>query len=114
MSVLKFRVRAALIALAMLVASPHAARAETTFLKCGQNTFAIDTTKQTVNGYPATVTPLAIDWERSNNVGDVQHHIDRTNGTYTSYGVYHSAHGDKPFPPDTYSCAKISAPATKF
>jgi len=106
----------ALVALAVLAASSHAARADTIFLKCGtMNMVAVDLTKHTVDDKPASITPISIDWENANKDGDVHLHIDRTAGTLTISGTYYTQNGNIPIPsgsPDT--CTVSSPPSTKF
>lgn len=108
--------RAALLALALLVASPRIAQAETIFLKCGpMNILAVDLTNQTVDNKPANITPIAIDWINANQYGEVHLHIDRAAGTLTMSGTYFRSNGNIPIPhvaPDT--CTAVSAPSTKF
>ena len=102
--------------LATVLAAASPARAETIFLKCGQmNLLAVDLTNHTVDGKPADITPIAIDWHNANQYGDVHLHIDRTAGTLTMSGTYFRPEGNIPIPqgvPDT--CTAESAPATKF
>lgn len=96
---------AALVALVMLAVSSQAALAETIYLKCGSfNPLVIDLTKQTVNSYPANITPLSIAWDQNNQAGNEHYEIDRAAGTLRMSG----------FVPGTDTCTKISAPATKF
>src|SRR5271157_591995 len=74
MSFLKLngRICVTLAALAMLAASPQAARAETIFLKCGSwDVAAIDLTNRTVNNIPADITPVSIDWDKVSKGGGV-------------------------------------------
>jgi hypothetical protein len=115
MSVLKFNIRVALVALAMLGASSQVALAETIFLKCGESTFSVDLKKGTVDNTPANITPLAIDWANVNQYGDIHIHIDRAAGTLTESGTYHTQSGDIPMPPPApVTCTKSSATSTKF
>jgi hypothetical protein len=94
-----------LASVALLAAPCSSARAETIYLKCGQyNPFAVDLTKQTVNAFPARITPIAIDWDQSNQYGTQHLHIDRSTGILTMSG--HIS--------DTESCNKIDQPTTKF
>ncbi|HTW34633.1 MAG TPA: hypothetical protein VMD53_08445 [Rhizomicrobium sp.] len=91
------------------------AKAETIFLQCGSmDVMAVDLTNKTVNGKAATTSPMAIDWDNVNDVGDVHLHIDRTAGTLTISGTYYRSDGNVPIPSSTYNCAIVNAPATKF
>lgn len=106
----------ALIALTIAPLCATAAQAETIYLKCPSNmefTNVIDLTNHTANGLPAVITPLAIDWDINNNIGDIHYHIDRAAGTETATGIFHLG-GDRPAPASTYPCVSVSAPATKF
>jgi hypothetical protein len=95
----------ALVAFALLAATCPPARAETIFLKCGSfNPFAVDLTNQTVNAFPATITPIGIDWDQNNQYGNQHYHVDRSTGILTMSGHVRG----------TDTCSKISAPSTKF
>jgi hypothetical protein len=103
------------ITLAAMMAVSTAAKADTIYLKCENFfPFAIDLTNKTVNGNPATITPIAIDWVNVNQTGEIHSHIDRTNGTLLIFGTYHLPQGDTPVPQSTYNCEVQSAPQTKF
>lgn len=95
-----------LLSFALLTAACPAAQAEAIFLKCGSffNPFAVDVTKQTVNAFPARITPIAIDWDQSNQYGSQHFHIDRSTGVMTMSGHLTG----------TEACTKINAPKTKF
>jgi hypothetical protein len=104
----------AVFLLAILIAS-SSARAETIFLKCGSmNVLAVDLTNHTVNNYPASITPVAIDWHQINQYGDAHYYIDRTAGTLTSSGTYYFPSGNRPIPVSTDTCSVVSKPPIKF
>ena len=91
------------------------AQAETIFLKCGDGTLSIDMTNHTVDGKPANITPLQIDWHNVNQYGDVHVVIDRTAGTMTTSGTYFRPEGNVPIPCIApVSCSVVDQPATKF
>jgi hypothetical protein len=76
------------IAVFVLIASAQIARAETIFLKCGDDSHTIDLTANTVDNHSATINETAIDWAVSMTYSDGtpqtdQFHIDRTTGTLT-------------------------------
>ncbi len=94
-----------LAAFVCLAAAFSSARADTIYLKCGvMGPFVVDLTKQTVDGVPASITPISIDWDRNNQYGSQHLHVDRSTGTLRMSG--HVS--------DTMPCNKISAPTTKF
>jgi hypothetical protein len=123
MSIFKLKCAgAALVVLTLLVASSQVTWAETIFIKCvapehpnsGGPTYAIDLTNHTVDGKPATITPLSINWSDSNQYGDVTYSIDRATGIYTTSTVYHMPSGDRHMPEYHCTCTQVSAPPTKF
>src|ERR1700687_4552 len=87
----------ALVALAMIVASAHIARAETIFLSCSvgelsANTYTVDLTNNTVDNFQATINETAIDWVREatplgGSTASTHFHIDRTAGTIAIQGT---------------------------
>lgn len=99
-------VRVALVALVVLVGNSQVAQAETIFLKCGSYTYTVDLTNRTVDGEPAFITPLFIDY--TNNKGDfpVKVHVDRTTGEMTGEHHGHSFSDG--------ICTTVSQPPTKF
>lgn len=103
------------VALAMLVAGPQVARAETIFLKCGQmNMITVDLTNKTVNNIPANITPVAVDWNNRNQYGESHFHIDRTTGEMTTSGTYFTANGNIPMPQGTDTCTIVVSPQKQF
>src|SRR6516225_1915225 len=79
--------RIAFLVAAVALATSTATHAEMLYLKCGDyNLFAVDLTNHTVNGKPAEITPISIDWHTVNSFGDSHMHIDRAAGTLTNDG----------------------------
>ncbi len=109
----------ALLALAIAPLCATAVQAETIYLKCWADDdpgapLVIDLTNHTVNGEPAVVTPVSIDWDANNSVIDTHYHIDRATGTETVTGIIHHGGEDRIAPSLTHQCVSVSAPATKF
>jgi hypothetical protein len=109
--------RVILAASAVLAVSSQVARAETIFLKCGSSNYVVDLTNSTVDGKPATITPLSIDWVHdasgSGITAEIRFHIDRTTGALTGAVTYHVRGGDQ-FGQIKESCVIGAPPATKF
>ena len=101
---------------ACVLADSGAAKAETIFLQCSNTNMnmkiAIDLTNNTVDGNPATITPILFHWVRKNDNGSsTAFNIDRTTGTLTLQGTIPGV-GDTGVV--TQACTAESAPATKF
>src|ERR1700676_1752861 len=98
--------RVAVVALVVLVGSSQVAHAETIFLSCGSwSTLTVDLTNNTVDGMPASITPLSIDYTYNKGDFPVNIHIDRTTGVLTF-----EHHGHR-FTEGT--CTTVSQPPTK-
>jgi hypothetical protein len=115
-------VRIMLAALAVVAISSQAARAETIFLQCGQGSFTVDLTNNTVNNLPATGNATGIDWQvtqsfstpRGTETTVTYNPLDRTAGTLTNYFTLQWPGGNNSTPPSTISCTLGSRPPTKF
>jgi hypothetical protein len=101
---------------ACVLVDSGAAQAETIFLQCSNTDmkmlFAIDLTNNTVDGNPATITPILFHWVRKNDNGSsTSFNIDRTTGTLTLQAMIPGV-GETGVV--TEACTAGSAPATKF
>jgi hypothetical protein len=101
---------------ACVLADSGAAQAETIYLRCTNTQmnmlYAIDLTNNTVDGNPATITPILFHWVRKFENGSfTTFNIDRTTGTLTLQGTIPGV-GDTGVV--TQACTAESAPATKF
>jgi hypothetical protein len=101
---------------ACVLADSGAAEAETIYLRCTNTNmdmqFAIDLTNNTVDGNPATITPILFHWVRQNDNGSsTAFNIDRTTGTLTLQGTIPGVGQTGVV---TEACTAESAPATKF
>lgn len=101
---------------ACLLAYGGAAEAETIFLQCSNTymnqTFSIDLVNNTVDGNPATITPILFHWVRKNDNGSsTSFNIDRTTGILT---LQANIPGVGQTGVVTETCTAVSAPATKF
>jgi hypothetical protein len=101
---------------ACVLADSGAAEAETIYLRCTNMNmdmqFAIDLTNNTVDGNPATITPILFHWVRQNDNGSsTAFNIDRTTGTLTLQGTIPGVGQTGVV---TEACTAESAPATKF
>jgi hypothetical protein len=93
-----------------------AAQAETMFLRCSNANmnllFAIDLTNKTVDGNPATITPILFHWIRKDDNGSfTAFNIDRTTGTLT---LQATIPGVGQTGVVTETCTPESAPPIKF